>query len=63
MADEIQGYLDRKLVESLDRREFLQLGLTVAGAAAFVACGGSPTSGPSGPTGPPVCVRRAPKGV
>ena len=52
MADEIQGYLDRKLVENLDRREFLQLGLTVAGAAAFVACGGSPTSGPSGPTGP-----------
>src|SRR5712664_3001901 len=52
MADEIQGYLDRKLVENLDRREFLQLGLTVAGAAAFVACGGSATPGPSGPTGP-----------
>ena len=52
MADEIQGYLDRKLVENVDRREFLQLGLTVAGAAAFVACGGTATNGPSGPTGP-----------
>ncbi|TME22598.1 MAG: hypothetical protein E6I67_05260 [Chloroflexi bacterium] len=52
MADEIQRYLDRRLVENLDRREFLQIGLTVAGAAAFVACGGSTSSGPSGPTGP-----------
>ena len=52
MADEIEGYLDRKLVENLDRRGFLQLGLTVAGAAAFVACGGTTTGGPSGPTGP-----------
>ncbi len=52
MADKIQSYLDRKLVESVDRREFLQLGLTVAGAAAFVACGGTTPSGPSGPTGP-----------
>ena len=52
MADEIQRYLDRRLVEKLDRREFLQLGLTVAGAAAFVACGGTTSSGPTGPTGP-----------
>jgi branched-chain amino acid transport system substrate-binding protein len=52
MADEIQSYLDRRLVEKVDRREFLQLGLTVAGAAAFVACGGTTPSGPSGPTGP-----------
>jgi branched-chain amino acid transport system substrate-binding protein len=52
MADEIQRYLDRRLVDKVDRREFLQLGLTVAGAAAFVACGGSTSSGPSGPTGP-----------
>jgi branched-chain amino acid transport system substrate-binding protein len=52
MADEIQRYLDRRLVEKVDRREFLQLGLTVAGAAAFVACGGTTPSGPSGPTGP-----------
>ena len=52
MADEIQRFLDRRLVEKVDRREFLQLGLTVAGAAAFVACGGTPSSGPSGPTGP-----------
>lgn len=52
MADEIQRYLDRRLVEKVDRREFLQLGLTVAGAAAFVACGGSTPTGPSGPTGP-----------
>src|SRR5882762_986762 len=51
MADEIQGYLDRKLVENLDRREFLQMALTVAGAAAFAACGGTTNSGPSGPTG------------
>lgn len=52
MADEIQGYLDRRLADQLDRRGFLQLGLTVAGAAAFVACGGSTSGGPSGPTGP-----------
>jgi branched-chain amino acid transport system substrate-binding protein len=52
MADEIQRFVDRRLVEKVDRREFLQLGLTVAGAAAFVACGGSTSSGPSGPTGP-----------
>jgi branched-chain amino acid transport system substrate-binding protein len=52
MADEIQRYLDRRLVDKVDRREFLQLGLTAAGAAAFVACGGTVTPGPSGPTGP-----------
>jgi branched-chain amino acid transport system substrate-binding protein len=52
MADEIERYLDRRLVDKVDRREFLQLGLTVAGAAAFVACGGTATPGPSGPTGP-----------
>jgi len=52
MADEIHGYLDRKLAERIDRRDFLQLGLTVAGAAAFAACGGTTSSGPGGPTGP-----------
>jgi branched-chain amino acid transport system substrate-binding protein len=52
MADEIHGYLDRMLAERIDRRDFLQLGLTVAGAAAFVACGGATSSGPGGPTGP-----------
>jgi branched-chain amino acid transport system substrate-binding protein len=52
MADELQRHLDRRFAEQVDRREFLQLGLTVAGAAAFVACGGTTIAGPSGPTGP-----------
>jgi branched-chain amino acid transport system substrate-binding protein len=52
MADELHDYLDRRLADRLDRREFIQLGLTVAGAAAFVACGGTTSGGPSGPTGP-----------
>ena len=52
MADELHDYLDRRLADRLDRREFIQLGLTMAGAAAFVACGGTTSGGPSGPTGP-----------
>ncbi len=51
MGDQIERYLDEKLAGQVDRREFLQIGLTVAGAAVFAACGGT-TSGPSGPTGP-----------
>ena len=49
MADPIESYLDDKLRAQVDRREFLQLSLTVAGAAAFAACGGTSPSGPSGP--------------
>jgi len=49
MADPIESYLDDKLRAQVDRREFLQLSLTVAGAAAFGACGGTSPSGPSGP--------------
>ncbi len=52
MGDEIERYLDDRLAAQLDRREFLQVGLTVAGAAVFAACGGTTSGGPSGPTGP-----------
>ena len=52
MGDEIGRYLDDRLAAQLDRREFLQVGLTVAGAAVFAACGGTTSGGPSGPTGP-----------
>ncbi len=49
MADPIERYLDDKLRAHVDRREFLQLSMTVAGAAVFAACGGTSPSGPSGP--------------
>src|SRR5436189_2421809 len=49
MADPIERYLDDKLRAHVDRREFLQLSMTVAGAAVFAACGGTTSSGPSGP--------------
>src|SRR5438093_7059638 len=52
MGDGIERYLDDRLAAQLDRREFLQVGLTVAGAAVFAACGGTTSGGPSGPTGP-----------
>jgi branched-chain amino acid transport system substrate-binding protein len=52
MADRIERYLDFKLGDGADRREFLGLGLTAAGMAALAACGGNTTTGPSGPTGP-----------
>ncbi len=52
MSDEIERYLHWKLAESLDRRDFLKLGLTAAGVAAVAACGGSTSVGPTGPTGP-----------
>ena len=52
MGDEIERYLDDRLAAQLDRREFLQVGLTLAGTAVFAACGGTTSGGPSGPTGP-----------
>ena len=52
MGDQIERYLDDRLAGQVDRREFLQFGLTVAGAAVFAACGSTTSSGPSGPTGP-----------
>jgi branched-chain amino acid transport system substrate-binding protein len=48
MADQIERYLDDKLAGHVDRREFLQLSLTAAGAAVVAACGGA-TGGPTGP--------------
>ena len=52
MADQIERYLDFKLADGVNRRGFLKLGLTAAGMAGVAACGGSTTTGPSGPTGP-----------
>src|SRR3982075_3552414 len=49
MSDELERYLNGSL---LDRRDFLKLGLSAAGMAAVAACGGSTSTGPSGPTGP-----------
>src|SRR5438094_9969271 len=57
MGDEIERYLDDRLAAQLDRGEFLQVGLTVAGAAGFAACGGTTSGGPSGPTGPELKLR------
>ncbi|HLQ62411.1 MAG TPA: ABC transporter substrate-binding protein, partial [Candidatus Acidoferrales bacterium] len=52
MAEELKTFLDRRLAEGMDRRDFLKLGASTAGLAALAACGGATTSGPSGPTGP-----------
>jgi branched-chain amino acid transport system substrate-binding protein len=49
MSDELERYLH---LTPIDRRDFLKLGLSAAGMAAVAACGGSTSTGPSGPTGP-----------
>ncbi len=52
MTNELDSDLSRILTDRIERRQFLKLGATTAGALALAACGGPSPATTGGPTGP-----------